>query len=102
MFGDDARSLRTISSSRGSSSSGEDASAAVAVGEDTASTELRRRNEELARRRDGSSNDNDDDGLESPAAALELEPLVERVARALDQRCSVRGGDLVRIFVLVD
>lgn len=34
----------------------------------------------------------------SAAAVVELEPLVERVASALKQRCSVRGGDLVRIF----
>lgn len=31
-----------------------------------------------------------------PAAVAELEPLVERVASTLEQRCGVRGGDLVR------
>lgn len=36
---------------------------------------------------------------DSSAAVLELEPepLVERVASALEQRCGVRGGDLVRM-----
>lgn len=31
-------------------------------------------------------------------AVLESEPLVKRVASALEQRCNVRGGDLVRIL----
>ena len=36
------------------------------------------------------------------AAVLELEPLVERVASALEQRCGVRGGDLVRIHAYIN
>lgn len=50
------------------------------------------------RKGDGSSDDSCGGSDDSSAAVLELEPLVERVASALEQRCSVRGGDLVRIL----
>lgn len=100
-FGHDARSSSALSSRRGSSSWDEEAStAAIAAGKDIASPVDRRPNEGLDPRRDGGSDDNPDADPESSAAAFELEPLVERVASALEQRCSVRGGDLVRSFVL--
>lgn len=98
-FGDDARSSSTVSS-RGTDNWGEEAStAAVAAEKDTARTVVRLPNEGLDPRRDRGSDDNTGDDHESSAASLELEPLVEQVASVLQQRCSVRGGDLVREFV---
>lgn len=47
--------------------------------------------------RDGSSGDFAGASDNASASGLELEPLVERVASALEQRCGVRGGDLVRL-----
>lgn len=47
---------------------------------------------------DSSFDDSSGGGDGSSAAVLELEPMVERVASALKQRCSVRGGDLVRML----
>lgn len=47
---------------------------------------------------DGSPGDSAGGDDDLSAAILELEPLVERVASALEQRCGVRGGDLVRVF----
>jgi len=102
-FGDDARSSSSICSCSGDSSWDEEASTAgVAAGKDSASRAVRLRKKGLDRRRDGGSGNNTDDGHESSAAALELEPLVERVASALQQRCSVRGGDLVRSYLSVE
>ncbi|CAB1097602.1 unnamed protein product [Ectocarpus sp. CCAP 1310/34] len=45
----------------------------------------------------GHEDDGEDLGT-SIAGGSEMEPLVERVASALEQRCSVCGGDLVRVF----
>ena len=47
--------------------------------------------------RDVSSDDFAGASDDASAAGLELDPLVERVASALEQRCGVRGGDLVRL-----
>eukprot|EP00903_Cladosiphon_okamuranus_P015538 g14344.t1 len=47
----------------------------------------------------GSSDDSTGGNEDSSTAVLELEPLVERVASALEQRCGVRGGDLVLVLV---
>lgn len=44
----------------------------------------------------GSAEDSSGGCDDLSAAVFELEPLVERVASALEQRCGVLGGDLVR------
>lgn len=49
---------------------------------------------------DGSSGHSSGGNDDLSAGVLELEPLVERVTSALEQRCNVRGGDLVRMFGL--
>lgn len=97
--------MRCSSSSTSSTNTGggdnspntqEEARKTSTAGADVATRDDARAEEEFVGRED----DPDRGNLNtSPAGVLEMgQPLVERVASALEQRCSVRGGDLVRVF----
>lgn len=97
--------LRGPSSGGGGSSGGRSSSCVqastkdVAVGKDAANRDDIRSNKAAKEidRHDDRSDDEYYDVDDSSVAVSELEPLVERVASALEQHCRVRGGDLVRI-----
>ncbi|CAM9157533.1 unnamed protein product, partial [Hapterophycus canaliculatus] len=101
-LGHSSGSVRALgSSARTYDSYKQETSKALAAGVDAASAES------SSSKRVGEGTSSHSSGLkcgfgdddDSPAAGLELEPLVERVASALKERCSVRSGDLVLVLV---
>lgn len=94
-FGDDVRD--PSSGGRGSSFKPEMTKEFV-VGDDAANADGTRSGTKAAEevdRRVGFSDDELNDSGNPSVTALELEPLVGRVASALEQHCCVRAGDLV-------
>lgn len=90
-----ARALSSSSSSNGGGCS-QEMSTPLPVDVGVANTESGRRKEAVQGSKCGVDDDHD-----SSAARVESMLLVDRVASALKQRCSVRGGDLVRTKFVV-
>lgn len=91
-----SRRSSSISSSSGGGEAQEEAREASTAGASDATRDKARAEEEVV----GHVDDGKDLST-SMAGVLGMEPLVERVASALAQRCSVRGGDLVRVSLSV-
>ncbi|CAM9793055.1 unnamed protein product, partial [Ectocarpus fasciculatus] len=89
-----SRRSSSISSSSSGGEAQEEAREASTAGASDATRDKARAEEEVV----GHSDDGEDLST-SMAGVLGMEPLVERVASALAQRCSVRGGDLVLVLV---
>lgn len=90
--------VRSPSNGGRSSSYKQESTKDFATGKDTANRDGKRSNKKSAEeihRPDDFADDEYDDDDDPSVTASELEPLVERVASALEQHCCVRGGDLV-------
>lgn len=97
-FGDD---VRGPSSGGRSSSYKQESTKHFAIGEDVTNRDGSLSNKKAAEevdRRDDFADDEHDDNDISPVPVPKLEPLVERVASALEHHCCVHGGDLVCVM----